>query len=185
MTLYINSCVRKESRTNELAEYLLKKIGSDFVEINLEKESLKPISEDYIKKRTELALKGDFSDEMFSPAKMFSQAETIVISAPYWDLSFPSALKVFIENIYVIGLVTKFSQDGNPVGLCRAKKLYYVSTAGGKFCADFGFDYIKTLCQKYLGINEVELILAEMLDVAGSDAKKIITAEKKRIDGMF
>lgn len=181
MTLYINSCVRKNSRTDELSKYLLKKIDKDFVEINLEKENLKPISETYIQKRTELSSKGDFSDEMFKFAKMFAAADTIVISAPFWDLSFPSALKVFIENIYVVGLVTKFDESGKNIGLCKAKKLYYVSTAGGKFSSDFGFDYIKSLCQNCFGIKDVEVIFAEMLDVFGFDAKKIIEDTKKQI----
>lgn len=181
MTLYINSCVRKNSRTDELSKYLLKKLDKDFIEINLEKENLKPISETYIQKRTELASKGDFSDEMFKFAKMFATADTIVISAPFWDLSFPSALKVFIENIYVVGLVTKFDENGKNIGLCKAKKLYYVSTSGGKFSSDFGFDYIKSLCQNCFGIKEVELIFAEMLDVFGFDAKKIIEDTKKQI----
>ena len=50
--------------------------------------------------------------------------DIIVIGAPFWDLSFPAILKIFIENIYVTGLVTKFGENGKPVGLCKAKKLY-------------------------------------------------------------
>ncbi len=185
MTLYVNCCARKNSRTDALAKFLLGKIDSSFVEINLEKENLRPLSEATIQKRTELASKGDFSDEMFRYAKLFSQAEKIVVSAPFWDLSFPSALKVFIENIYVVGLVTKFDENGLPSGLCRAKELYYVSTAGGKFCAEFGFNYIKTLCQKYLGIQKVELISAEMLDIASADVEKIMEDAKKKIEKLI
>ena len=185
MTLYVNCCARKNSRTDALAKFLLGKIDSGFLEINPEKENLRPLSEQTLQKRTELASKGDFSDEMFRYAKIFSQAEKIVVSAPFWDLSFPAALKIFIENIYVIGLVTKFNENGAPVGLCRAKELYYVSTAGGKFCADFGFNYIKTLCQKYLGIQEVKLIYAEMLDIAGANVEKIIEETKKKIEKLI
>lgn len=185
MILYVNGCARKNSRTDALAKFLPGKIDSGFLEINPEKENLRPLSEQTLQKRTELASKGDFSDEMFRYAKMFSQAEKIVVSAPFWDLSFPAALKIFIENIYVVGLVTKFSENGSPVGLCRAKELYYISTAGGKFCADFGFNYIKTLGQKYLGIQEVKLIYAEMLDISGANVEKIIEETKKKIEKLI
>ena len=53
-----------------------------------------------LKKRTALIESGDYSDRMFDYAKQFASADTIVIAAPYWDLSFPALLKTYFENIY-------------------------------------------------------------------------------------
>ena len=40
MTLYINCCVREESRTNRLANAVLKKLGNEYTELKLyEKKS--------------------------------------------------------------------------------------------------------------------------------------------------
>lgn len=182
MVLYVNSCVRKNSRTDLLSKVLLKKLGGNYEEIKLEHAGLKPIDETFINRRIGFASKGDFSDQMFDNAKKFKEADTIVISAPFWDMSFPSALKVFIENIYAIGLVTTYDEKGLPKGLCRAKKLYYVSTAGGKFFPEFGYDYIKSLCNICFGISDTELIFAEMLDVVGNDPGKIIEEKIKEIE---
>ena len=41
---------------------------------------------------------------MFDLASQFQQADEIVIAAPYWDLSFPAILKLYLENIYVTGV---------------------------------------------------------------------------------
>jgi FMN-dependent NADH-azoreductase len=181
MILYINSCVRKNSRTDKLARTLLSKFNDEIVELKLEEENLQPYSESMVEKRTKLVEQRNFSDDIFKWANFFASADEIVISAPHWDLSFPAILKIFIENIYVTGLVTKFGENGSPVGLCKAKKLYYVTTSGGKFIPDFSYNYIESLCKNYFGIKETELIFAQMLDVVGFDSEKIITETINKI----
>ena len=44
-------------------------------------------------------------------AKDFAEADVIVVAAPYWDLSFPSILKVFFEHINVLKLVFDYSDN--------------------------------------------------------------------------
>lgn len=185
MILYINSCVRKNSRTDKLAKVLLSKFDDEIVELKLEDEKLLPYSESMIEKRSELVSHGNFSDKIFKWANLFATADEIVISAPHWDLSFPAILKIFIENIYVTGLVTKFGENGKPVGLCKAKKLYYVATAGGKFIPDFSYNYIESLCKDYFGIKETELIFTQMLDVDGFDAEKIMADAIKELNERY
>ena len=174
MILYINSCVRKGSRTDRIARALLEKLGGEYAEVDIYKSKLSPLSEETLEKRNALVEKRDYSDPMFDLAKQFAQADEIVVSAPYWDLSFPSALKVYFENIYCIGIVTEYGAEGIPHGLCRAKTLYYVATAGGQFLPDFGYDYVKALAVSCFGIKRTELIKAEMLDIEGSDAEKAV-----------
>lgn len=182
MNLYINSCVRPESRTNRIAKALLEKLGGDFVELDLEKEGLVPLTNERLEKRSRLIEAGDYSDPMFDCAKQFAAADKIVISAPFWDLSFPSSLKVYFENIYAIGIVSRYSPEGIPVGMCRASDLYYVTTAGGPLACDFGFEYVKALAAQCFGIREVHLIKAEMLDVVGFDAEKTVSETVKNIE---
>lgn len=174
MILYINSCVRDESRTNRIAQALLQKLGGEYEELKLDEEELTPLSKTALEQRTELINKGDYSSPMFRYAKQFAEADTIVIAAPFWDLSFPAALKTYIENIYVTGIVSRYGSDGKTVGMCRAEKLYYVTTAGGPYVPDYSFGYIKDLAVNYLGIKEAILIKAEMLDVDGFSAESIV-----------
>ncbi len=174
MILYINSCVRDESRTNKIAQALLQKLGGEYEEVKLDEEGLSPLSKTALQYRTELIDKGDYSSPIFRYAKQFAQADIIVIAAPFWDLSFPAALKTYIENIYVTGIVSRYGADGKPVGMCKAEKLYYVTTAGGPYVPDYSFGYIKDLAVNYLGVKEAVLIKAEMLDVDGFSAEDII-----------
>lgn len=174
MILYINSCVRDESRTNNIAKALLRRLGGEYEELKLDKENLMPLSKTALEYRTGLINKGDYSSPIFKYAKQFAAADIIVISAPFWDLSFPAELKTYIENIYVTGIVSRYGADGRPVGMCNAKKLYYVTTAGGPYVPDYSFGYIKDLAVNYFGIQEIELIKAEMLDVDGFSAEDIV-----------
>ena len=114
---------------------------------------------------------------MFSLARQFSEAETIVIAAPFWDLSFPAMLKQYFEQINVTGITFKYSEDGTPTGLCMADRLFYVTTAGGYFVPEeYGFGYIKALAQNYYGIQDVRQITAAGLDIDGADIDAILRA---------
>ena len=173
MTLYINCCVRGESRTDRLARAVLGKMG-EYTELYLPGEDIRPLSEEALRKRTALLGVGKLDDPMFRYAHQFSEADKIVISAPFWDGSFPSLLKVYIENIYAVGIVSRYSADGKPVGMCRADELVYVTTAGGAYFPDFSYDYIKAIAESCFGIGKTSLIKAEMLDIEGMDAEKIL-----------
>lgn len=177
MTLYINCCVREESRTNRLARAVLQKLWGDFTELKLYDENLKPLDRETLNKRTALIEQGDYSDTIFDNAKRFASADTIVIAAPYWDLSFPATLKIYIENIYVTGIVSAYSESGMPVGLCKAKELYYVTTAGGPYDPTYSYGYVESLAKNFFGIPVTHLVKAEMLDIVGNDAEEILRRE--------
>lgn len=185
MLLYINCCVRNDSRTDRLARYLIGKLGDSFTEIKAQGGNILPLSQASLLKRTELISNGDYSNEMFDLAKQFASADTIVIGAPYWDLSFPAGLKTYIENIFVSGITFRYTQDGIPEGLCRATRLYYVTTAGGPYIPDFSYDYIKSAAENMLGIKETFLIKADMLDIIGNDAEAIIKSAEDEIDNLI
>ena len=119
---------------------------------------------------------------MFDLARQFAGAETIVIAAPYWDLSFPAALKQYIEQINVLGISFRYTEEGTPIGLCKADKLYYVTTAGGCYVPEeFGYGYIKALAQNFYGILDVRLIKATGLDIDGADVDAILSAAEETI----
>ena len=60
MTLYINCCVREESRTERLAKAVLRKLGGAFTELYLYEENLKPLDRDTLNNRTALIEQGDY-----------------------------------------------------------------------------------------------------------------------------
>lgn len=183
--LYINACVRKASRTRYLAEKLLSKLGGSFEELCLEKIAFPAVNEEYLIQRDQLISAGSFQSPMFTLARQFSEAGTIVIAAPYWDLSFPSVLKQYLEQINVVGITFRYSEEGVPVALCKATRLFYVTTAGGCYVPeDYGFGYVKALAQNFYGIQDVRKIEAVGLDIRGADVDSLMREAEDALSDM-
>ena len=175
MILFINACVRKESRTLRLAKYLLSRLDAPYTEVRLQDVVFPVTNEACLALRDRLTEEKNFSDPTFSLANQFAAADQIVIAAPFWDLSFPAMLKQYFEHINITGITFTYTPEGIPKGLCRAKELIYVSTAGGNYVPeDYGFGYIRSLAQNYYGIPEVRLIQAVGLDILGADPEQIL-----------
>ena len=176
MTLFINACVRDNSRTKRLADRLIEKTGPSAVdEVRLEDITFPVVDQAFLTKRDRLIENGRFDDPTFALARQFAAADEIVIAAPFWDLSFPATLKQYFEQINVTGVTFRYRPDGTIEGLCKAKKLTFVTTSGGEyFPEEFGFGYVKALAQNFYGIKNVELIKATGLDIYGSDPEAIL-----------
>ena len=134
--LFVNACVRgKDSRTLSLCEKLLERIHEEnrkdmafkIEEIRLSTENLLPLNYERLQRRDELLAAGITDDTMFDYANAMAQADMIVIGAPYWDMSFPATLKMFLEAASVVGITFAYAEDGTPIGLCQANDLYYVT----------------------------------------------------------
>lgn len=173
--LFINACVREDSRTARLAKAVLRQIPGTVTEVRPDQVSEPVRNEQFLLQRGEDTATGSFEDPRYEPARQFAAADIIVIAAPYWDLSFPAVLKAYFEQCNVVGLTFEYTEEGIPRSLCRAQKLIYVTTAGGPIISDeFGFGYVKTLASMFYGIPEIRQLKAEGLDVIGADVEKIL-----------
>lgn len=184
--LFINACVRPESRTLDLAQHLVGKIKGNLQRVDLYDINILPLDIKGIEKRQKAAETGDFSDEEFNLAKQFVNADVIVIAAPYWDLMFPAVLRTYIEAICVAGITFRYSEKGIPVGLCKAKQIYYVTTAGGFIGENnLGFNYVKILAQQLFGIDKARCISAEGLDINPDIVTEVLKKAKEKIDNIY
>lgn len=180
MILLINACVRKSSRTKWLTDRFLSKKKQFVTVLNLVDIEFPKVDEEFLIKRDFLIAKGDFNNPMFELARQFANADEIVIAAPFWDLSFPSSLKQYFEQINVLSITFQYTAEGIPQGLCKATKLTYITTAGGDFFPEeFGFGYVKALAEKFYGISDVKLIKVTGLDVDGIDSEKALNSALK------
>ena len=159
--LFVDCCISNHaSRTKKLCNDFLmefKKKNDVIVEtVIINAGSVSSFTGEQLDRRDGFIAQNDYSNEMFNMARQFALADYIVIGAPYWDLSFPSLLKVYIENIMVNGLTFCYAETGMK-GLCLAEKLYYITTAGGYILQDYnmGYDYIKAISY-VLGIKEAK-----------------------------
>ena len=189
--LYVNACVREGSRTKKMADHLIEKLkdGSDQVqvcEVVLENEDLSLLDGKGLEERNAAVDSGDYSSPVFDNARKLLAADIVVVAAPYWDLSFPASLKAFLESVTIDGLTFHYTEEGFPEGLCKAQKLYYLTTAGGPVVSDeYGFGYVRDLAKFYYGIGEAVQFKAEYLDVIGADVEGIMADALDEIDKYF
>ena len=183
MKLFINACVRDESRTRRLAEAAMAEDREAYQEVCLHEIAFPKVDEAFLNWRNGCISRSDYSSPVFDLAKDFAKAEEIVIAAPFWDLSFPSMLKQYIEQICVVGITFFYNDRDIPQGLCKAGKLTYVTTAGGPIFDDaFGYGYVRALATTFFGIPETRLIKAENLDIRGADVEGIMGKAMEEIN---
>ena len=184
--LFIDAAARQESRTRELASYLTGKLQGNVHRLALYETDIPRLDAARLEWRNQCCADGNFEDVYFSLAKELAAADIIVIAAPYWDLSFPAVLKQYLEAVSVTGITFTYSEKGVPVGLCAARKLYYVTTAGGRIFNDEpGYGYVRSLFTDMYGVKEAACIKAEELDIFGADIGGIMDAARADIDALL
>ena len=173
--LFVDCCIRREtSRTGRFADAFLSALPSDcaVTRLDLMAEELPYFKDSYFDQR-EALLKEDRRDHpRFRYAHQFAQADLIVIAAPFWDLSFPALLKVYIEQVSVDGITFGSTEDGLG-GLCKASHLVFLTTRGGFYTGhpmEMGSRYLEAM-QTFFGIGAYTCIAADGMDVAGFDAE--------------
>lgn len=189
--LFINACVRGgRSRTLKLARHFLsayeKSHPEDQVtERNLMVERLEPQYPEVLEARDALWAAGRLDEPMFAPARQFAAADKIVIAAPFWDLSYPAILKIYLERISVTNVTFGYDDQGNNVGLCRASKLLLITTRGGNFSMpetewmEMGARQLQALCVMY-GVPSFQLLCAEGLDDVRNDKEALLNDAMER-----
>lgn len=181
--LFIDCCVTlrgPDSRTRALAEAFLAAFRENRPEaevetVSLETLDIRPFLLPALREREVLAEAGDFSAPVFALARQFYRADKIVVAAPFWDLSFPSILRVYIEHISACGLTYHYEADGCH-GDCRGERLAYL-TAGGDFERpdSLGVLYWRRLCAMF-GIPRFDYVFAGGLDVDPERAPEIMAS---------
>ncbi|HZK28964.1 MAG TPA: NAD(P)H-dependent oxidoreductase, partial [Clostridia bacterium] len=137
--LYIDCCIRgAESRTRRLAQAFLEVLRErgdfNFDRLSLMEEPLVPLTGDFFLQRERLLVEGELDHPRFRYARQFAQADRIVIAAPFWDLSVPALLKIYMENVCVQGITFDCdTENGLLHGICQADKFCFLTTRGGAY----------------------------------------------------
>lgn len=183
--LYIDCCIRREgSRTKELAEHFLEELDKTgkyaITRLSLMDEGLSYMAEGFFRQRDELLAEKNFEHARFRYAHQFAEADKIIVAAPFWDLSFPALLKVYIENICVEGITFRTSESGLE-GICRADHMVYLTTRGGYYGntpLEMGSRYMAAMSE-FFGIGRYDCIAAEGLDIGLVPAEELLGAAKR------
>lgn len=186
--LFVNGCLRGEpSRTLRLCRTAVAQLqarfpGAEVTELVLDEEDILPLNGARLAHRHELEKQERFDDPVFRYARQFAQADLIVMGAPYWEYQFPAMLRCYLEQVSVCGVTFVYTDEGRPKGLCKANRLFYITTAGGPILhRNCGFDYIKTLCGDMFGFTDLDYVAAESLDVIGVDVEAVLQEAEARL----
>ena len=184
--LFVNACMRgpERSRTWKLCQTFLNACKNRWPEAEIRERDLTaaplPVLTTELDDRRHQRFPEDPRDPMFGPAHEVAQADLVVIGAPYWDLTFPAALKVYLEWASMLGVTFRYTQEGEQVGMSRAGELVFITTAGGPLEGqNYGFDYLKGLAAMF-GIPSARCLSAQELDIQGNDPEAILREAQER-----
>ena len=178
--LFVDACMRGAavSRTHQLCRHFLKEYAAHHPEAqvihrDLCREPLPLLTGDLTVQR-EHWLEEEPDHPLLNPAREVAEADLILIGAPYWDLLFPAALKAYLEWASCRGITFRYTEEGQQIGLSRARALVYCTTGGGPVEGqNYGYHYIKALAAMF-GIPETHCVAAEGLDIWGNDVPAIL-----------
>ena len=167
--LLIDACVSQRgpaSRTRALMEAFLESFRAARPEAEIE-------TPEALDRRDALARAGEFSAPVFGLARQFQRADRIAVAAPFWDLSFPAVLRVYIEHVSACGLCYHYEADGCH-GDCRASRLAYLTTGGDlERPESLGVLYWRQLAAMF-GIPRFDYVFAGGLDLDPAQAPSIM-----------
>ena len=173
--LYVDCCIRgEESRTKKIADAFFANLSNQYEvkHLDLKNENLKPLVNDFFDEREKLIAEHNLTHPRFRYAHELADVDMVVIAAPFYDLSFPSLLKIYIENCTVDGITFASTSTGLK-GLCKATNMYYFTSRGGFYhdaADEQATPYLKHLCN-FLGIDHFDCIDADGMDVVDFDSE--------------
>ena len=183
--LYIDACIRGEiSRTRRVAEPIIKALRAryDVETLELNALELDVVQKELSRKR----ISGDPGEKALSWARKVQHADRIVIAAPFWDMSFPAALKVFLEICSIVDITFTCGED-RCIGNCKAEKMLYITTRGMNFPTGHPLEqatpYLKAMCWLW-GIDQLQVVAAYNMDYVSQEVweGKVQTAIREGLE---
>ena len=181
--IFIDACMRAGSRTKRIASPIIEELGKKYsIETVDLTKNIYPVADN---NTLEDRNNGIVPAEDVDLAKRIAGADRIVIATPFWDMIFPSALKVFFENMSLFG-ITFDTNDKECYGLCKAEKVMYITTRGMNISTGDSLEqatpYIKALSHLW-GWGELTVVAAQNMDYS-SEAEMEERITKAIEDGL-
>jgi FMN-dependent NADH-azoreductase len=119
-----------------------------------------------------------FSDTLIAE---LAAADEIVLAVPMYNFSVPSTLRAYFDHVARAGVTFRYTESG-PQGLIQGKKAYVFITRGGVHAgaADTQIPYLRQFLA-FIGITDVEFVLAEGLGLGDSSRQQSISAAQEAI----
>ena len=187
--LFVDCCISQrgaESRTRALARAFLEAFRAahpdwEVETVDVAALNLTPFTAEELDERDALAGVEAWDAPVFAQALRFRGADAVAVAAPYWDLSYPAALRTYMEYISANGLCYHYEADGCH-GDCRGQWLVYL-TSGGDFKHEdsVGVLHWRQLAAMF-GIPRFDYVFAGGLDIDPAKVPELVegACEKAR-----
>jgi FMN-dependent NADH-azoreductase len=112
-------------------------------------------------------------------------ASVIVIGAPMYNFSIPSALKAWIDHLARAGRTFRYTENG-PQGLLGGRKVVLLLASGGIYSDgpyktyDFQETYLRAILG-FIGLTDVTVVRAEGMALGAESAAKAVAEAKAAI----
>jgi FMN-dependent NADH-azoreductase len=114
----------------------------------------------------------------------FLAADVVVLGAPMYNFGIPSQLKAWIDRVAVAGKTFRYTAEG-PQGLAGGRKVIVAATYGGQHPVESGRNFVEPYLRQvfgFLGIDDVEFVSAEGLNISPELRSQALEAAQARID---
>jgi FMN-dependent NADH-azoreductase len=122
--------------------------------------------------------------KMRALADEFVGFDYYVFVSPLWNLNSPAVLKAYIDTLFIAGKTFVHTANG-PKGLLTGKRAIHIQTRGGQYTGtpiqdlESGDRYLR-IAMNFLGIEMMDSVIAEGLDINPKKAPEIVEAAKER-----
>jgi len=185
-----NGSITRQLSAAYVEQWQAKNQGGKVVQRDLAKDTLPHITEALIgayytpadkrsaEQQSIIALSDKLVDELLA-------ADTLVIGIPMYNFAPPSAFKAWIDHVCRAGRTFSYSDKG-PVGLVTGKRAIVILSRGGVYsegpaqALEFQGTYIRSVLG-FLGITDVELVIAEGVSMGEEKTKQAIAQAQEKI----
>jgi FMN-dependent NADH-azoreductase len=111
----------------------------------------------------------------------FLAADVVVIGAPMYNFSIPSALKAWVDRVAVAGKTFSYGANG-PEGLAGGRRVIIASSRGGFYGEDSpgaSLDFQEAYLRKvfgFLGVTDIDVIRAEGVNMGAEQKTQAIAS---------
>ena len=186
--LYIKANIKPEgvSRTFQVSDYFLEEYkkqhpGDEVLVLDLYQEKIDFLRPEDLEAMDQVNDETRKNTTILKYAYQFAEADKYVFAAPMWNLGSPAILKAYFDYITVAGITFHYTEEGAK-GLLQNKKAVHIVARGGEYGNapyEMGDRYVKTILN-FLGVNEIQTIAIENLDIIGADVSVKVEEGKEK-----
>ena len=180
-----------DSVSRELTDMIVEKLKSDNPDADIVTRDLGTEPLAHLNPITTGAIRmgeDDWTDDMKAAApaekailEEFLSADVVVIGAPMYNFTIPSALKSWIDRLGVPRVTFRYSENG-PEGLAGGRKIIVASARGGNYGDDSPMDFQEGLLEtffNFIGIDDITVIRAEGVGMPEGREKAMASAKEQ------